>query len=77
MIQKNLLFLCSGFVGALSHELQGDANADHKIRQRKCGENQGDQHGEILAAKDVGNPGGKQIEYNQKPELGIPWLIES
>jgi hypothetical protein len=40
-------------------------------------ENQGDLPGDILTAQEVGNPGGKQTEYNQKPELGIPWPIES
>jgi len=57
MIDKYLLFLCSG-IGRFSHELQRDVNADRKIHQRKCRENHGDQQGKILAAENVGNPSG-------------------
>lgn len=76
IIQKYLLFPCSGWVGILAHEVQGDADADHAIRQRKSRQKQADQRRQVLAAKNVGDRGGKQVEHNQKPEPGISWLIE-
>lgn len=76
MIEKYLLLFRAGGIGTIPQKLQRNSNADQTISQRKGSKNQGDHQRQLLAAQNVGNPGGKQVEYHQEPELGISRLIE-